>query len=470
MASWFRLTCSRGIEARLSLRHTLTNGQAFGWRALNDSHTEYSGVLGDSLLLLRQVSADRVDVRIEYSAGAVDTGVATTLLRDYFHLDIDVVPLHARWAAADPRLASIAAALSGMRVLRQPPFECLISFICSSNNNIARISGMLARLREAFGRPIGDPPQAYAFPRVVDLAVVPESALRALGFGYRAAFVVDTAKAVQVGWRGVLCGCIIARTRSLPPPCTQALGGEAWLEGLRVTHGWRPDVDDAAAAASREAVASALQVLPGVGRKVADCVSVFALDQPGAVPVDTHVWAIACRYFDPSLRSARSLTPTVYARVGDLFRARFGPHAGWAHCFLFAAELPAFAALLPEAVVTEQAEVRAEARAAKTAVKDARKAAAAAREAAAACAGAAAGPADATVVALAEAVPVPLLAERASGRSGAQKRQRAKSGTGRTSSGDYLQAPADAEARGAVAQRRRPVRQQASPGLEGLLF
>lgn len=90
---------------------------------------------------------------------------------------------------------------------------------------------------------------------------------------------------------------------------------------------------------------------PGVGRKVADCVALFALDQHGAVPVDTHVWNIACRHFDPGLKAsaasasgqntllltpadvqdAKSLTPSVYAKVGDEFRRRLGPYAGWAH-------------------------------------------------------------------------------------------------------------------------------------------
>ncbi|CAN0407425.1 unnamed protein product, partial [Discosporangium mesarthrocarpum] len=76
--------------------------------------------------------------------------------------------------------------------------------------------------------------------------------------------------------------------------------------------------------------------------KVADCVALFSLDQSSAIPVDVHVWRIACRDYDPTLKDCKSLTPGVYERVGDLFRERFGEHAGWAHSLLFAAELPAF--------------------------------------------------------------------------------------------------------------------------------
>lgn len=81
-----------------------------------------------------------------------------------------------------------------------------------------------------------------------------------------------------------------------------------------------------------ETVRSKLMELYGVGRKVADCVALFSLDQRGVVPVDTHVWQIACRYYDPSLASKASLTNAVYQSVNDAFIQRFGPCAGWAHC------------------------------------------------------------------------------------------------------------------------------------------
>merc|ERR1740130_1842987 len=94
----------------------------------------------------------------------------------------------------------------------------------------------------------------------------------------------------------------------------------------------------------------------GVGRKVADCVALFSLDVTNALPVDTHVWRIACRDYDRDLQSAKSLTPTVYARVGKLFEDRFGEHSGWAHSLVFAAELPQFRTLLPKALQEEMAQ------------------------------------------------------------------------------------------------------------------
>jgi len=62
--------------------------------------------------------------------------------------------------------------------------------------------------------------------------------------------------------------------------------------------------------------------------KVTDCIAVFSLDKVGSIPVDTHVWQIACRDLDPSLKTAKSITPTMYNRVGNLLRDMFGHHAG----------------------------------------------------------------------------------------------------------------------------------------------
>ena len=78
-------------------------------------------------------------------------------------------------------------------------------------------------------------------------------------------------------------------------------------------------------------------------------------DQRGIIPVDVHVWQIAVRDFDPTLVEAKSLTPAIYDRVGDLFRDRYGSHAGWAHSLLFAAELPGFKTRLPIALQDEMA-------------------------------------------------------------------------------------------------------------------
>lgn len=234
-------------------------------------------------------------------------------------------------------MAQLIRSLPGHRLVRQDPVECLFAFICSSNNNIQRIQQMVDKLRATYGTLLYTSPTAaagldpdtksvvaqlsyYSFPSTETLAEKCEEAtLRALGFGYRAPFITKTSQQLL------------------------ALGGADYLNKIRDSP---TDTEDHASSSYQEQ----LMVLMGVGRKVADCVALFALEKLDAIPVDTHVWQIACREFDPSLLDKKSLTPSVYRAVGDHFRNRFAPFAGWAHSVLFAGDLMAFQSHLPTAM------------------------------------------------------------------------------------------------------------------------
>ncbi len=98
----------------------------------------------------------------------------------------------------------------------------------------------------------------------------------------------------------------------------------SWLTGLR-----KQQYSDAR---------KSLIQLQGIGPKVADCILLMSLDQPGAVPVDTHMFNIAKQYL-PHLNKTKTVTDKVYAEIGDHFRALYGGHAGWAHSVLFSADL-----------------------------------------------------------------------------------------------------------------------------------
>jgi N-glycosylase/DNA lyase len=76
--------------------------------------------------------------------------------------------------------------------------------------------------------------------------------------------------------------------------------------------------------------------LPGVGPKVADCISLFSCCKHGVIPVDTHVLQIATRDYDVSVKNLNAKT---YLLIGDAFRDAFGEFAGWAHSVLFSADL-----------------------------------------------------------------------------------------------------------------------------------
>ncbi|NXY86397.1 OGG1 lyase, partial [Alcedo cyanopectus] len=330
-ALWRSLPCP---PAELRLDLVLSSGQTFRW--WESSPGAWTGVLGRRVWTLRQ-DRDRLWYTVygeeeadgcPAEAAKADGAETDRILRDYFQLDIGLPALYRAWGEADPlfrkvagdfpgevplwgrgvqpRLSLIALSLhpaAGVRVLRQDPVECLLSFICTSNNHISRIAAMIERLCRAFGRHLCclDARPFHAFPSLSSLTGADaEARLRALGFGYRAKFVSGTARAIAEG----LGAEGLCQLRTAP-----------YSEARRV-----------------------LCTLPGVGAKVADCVCLMSLDKTEAVPVDTHVWRIARQRYGAVLRS-KSLTPRAHQEIGDFFRGLWGPHAGWAQAVLFCADL-----------------------------------------------------------------------------------------------------------------------------------
>jgi len=329
---------------------TLTNGQSFNWLVVdvesaagppadttNDSPRkrsawgthdakEWVGPLKNRVISIRETPTTTL-FRVLHGPTA---GVKEDLER-YFRLETPLAPLYKEWSKEDARLAKIAKAIPGVRILRQDPLECMFSFICSSNNNIPRIAKMISNFRERYGsfmikiptRQDSDHVGAlslFSFPTLASLADATEDELRGMGYGYRAKFIIES--------RNLLVEC----------------GGDDFLLKLRSKK-------------NSQAVQDELSKFSGIGRKVADCIALFSLDQDDAIPVDIHVQHIASRDYDPTvLGDAKSITPTIYKRVGDLFRDRFSSYPGWAHSLLFVAELPSFRGVLPIDVVREMDE------------------------------------------------------------------------------------------------------------------
>ncbi|NXG24215.1 OGG1 lyase, partial [Grallaria varia] len=306
---WRCLPCPLA-ELRLDL--VLSSGQSFRW--WESSPGAWTGVLGERVWTLRQdrdwlwdtvygeedeqEEGDGCPARAAKLDGAETDGI----LRDYFQLDVGLSALYRAWEAADPLFCKVAKDFPGVRVLRLDPVECLFSFICTSNNHISRITAMIERLCQAFGRRLCclDGRPFHAFPSLSALTGADaEARLRALGFGYRAKFVSGSARAIAEG-----------------------LGAEG-LSQLRT----------APYAEARKVLCA----LPGVGAKVADCVCLLSLDKAEAVPVDTHVWHIARQRYGVAV-GGRSLTPRAYQEIGDFFRRLWGPRAGWAQAVLFCAD------------------------------------------------------------------------------------------------------------------------------------
>jgi len=258
------------------LARTLSCGQVFGWTVHGPAAT---GVFAGRAVRLEQ--RGRVIV-----VTGLDDERSVARLRHFLGVDAPLGEIERR-LARDPVLRRILPRTSGMAILRQDPWECLIGFIVSAFNNIPKIELALDRLRARFGE--AGPDGVRIFPTPWALAEASSRALRACALGYRAPYVRQVARLVAAG-----------------------------------------AVDlNAPQAAPYDDARRMLLALPGVGEKVADCVLLFAYGKGEAFPVDVWVKrAVERWYFGGRARSMR--------QISAFARGRFGALAGYAQQHLFA--------------------------------------------------------------------------------------------------------------------------------------
>ncbi|KAI1208741.1 8-oxoguanine DNA-glycosylase [Annulohypoxylon truncatum] len=319
----------------LCIETTLRCGQSFRWRKIDD---EWNCVLHGRLLSLKQ---DKTHLHYKVISPIVPPSLTPplsvkgepesesdddteALLRHYFSLKHDLTALYDQWSNSDPNFRKKAPKFTGIRILSQSPWEALIAFICSSNNNISRISQMVHKLCKHYGPLIGHigdeafhdfpTPQALSGKKV-------EAHLRELGFGYRAKYIAETARIV---------------TEERPA---------GWLESLinPDNPGWSTmKTEEADGPPTYRFAHEELLTLSGVGPKVADCVCLMGLGWDEAIPVDTHVWQIAQRDYKFGKVKTKTFSKAMYDAVGDHFREIWGKQAGWAQSVLFTANLKSF--------------------------------------------------------------------------------------------------------------------------------
>ncbi|PSK78238.1 hypothetical protein CJJ07_001904 [Candidozyma auris] len=298
----------------LSLARVLRCGQTFRWKNVD---SVWSFTANGQIILLKQDSSHLHYACIlpddQSSSSGISKAYETTreFIHDYFNLNVKLKELYAQWAEVELKYRSKSRAVSfatfpGIRILRQDPWETVVSFICSSNNNVKRISKMCDALCQEFGTYINDyDDHAYfTFPEPAALAGPDvEQKLRDLGFGYRAKYINQTAK--------------LFMNPEIP---------EITMETL---HAQRQK--------SYEDAHEYLLQLSGVGPKVADCICLMALDKHDVVPVDTHVLQIATR--DYKYKGPKTMNKVSYHQVRLHLQKLFGKYAGWAQSVMFAADL-----------------------------------------------------------------------------------------------------------------------------------
>lgn len=251
---------------------TLGCGQVFHWRRDGKGWT---GAVGD------------VPVRIEQRGGELlATPGAEATVRDYFALNHPLAEIYESFPRDDAMRAALAAC-RGLRIVRQPAWECLATFITSAMKQVAHIAQISHLLRERYGTEVA--PGIFSYPSPERLAALSEADLRECQLGFRAKNLLGAARMIASG------EVDLTRVAALPDV-------EAHAELCR---------------------------LPGVGAKVANCALLFGFERLTAFPIDVWIERVLRRLY---FQRKRKVTAR---RLGEFSATYFGPYGGYAQQYLF---------------------------------------------------------------------------------------------------------------------------------------
>lgn len=288
------------LSGGFDLQSTIESGQTYLWRredgrcyqqvdAYGGSDWYYT-VLPGSFTKSNEPEFLKVrqhDAQLEWQSTA-ENGYA--YLKSLCRLEDDLSTIRTE-SPTDQLIRNAFDAFAGLRLVRDPPFGCLISFICSAQMQVPRIHRMISRLTETYGTPVTVQRHTYrAFPEPSVLADASESELRELSLGYRAPYVKETADQI-------------------------ASGDAHPVEAMNLAY---------------EPAREYLQQFVGVGNKVADCVLLFSLDFLQAVPLDTWIQKALEQFYPSCVREN-------YRETSRAIRSQFGNrYAGYIQTYVFA--------------------------------------------------------------------------------------------------------------------------------------
>ncbi len=264
------------IEApEFDLALTLESGQVFHWTQRDGG---FEGLIGTT------------PVRIKQDGGTLlVTPGSEELVRGYFALDHPLADIYASFPN-DPAMNAALEFCRGMRIIRQPLWECLATFITSSMKQVAHIRQMSLAIRRRFGSRLefaGG--EMFSYPAPGRLAEAGEGDLLECSLGYRAKNLLGAARMIA--------------------------GGEVVLERIR-------DMSD-------DEARKELCRLPGVGEKVANCVLLFGFERLGAFPIDVWIGRVLREIY---FKRKRNVTAK---RIREFSRDHFGEFGGYAQQYLF---------------------------------------------------------------------------------------------------------------------------------------
>lgn len=262
------------------LKHTLDCGQCFHFFEEEDG--SYTIVSGDKFSNVSYREGNLI-----FKSSNLDD--VESYWVNYFDLNRDYASLENDLSQKDEYLKKAVDFGSGMRILKQDPYDMVMMFIISANNNIKRITQIIHTLSERYGQCLGEcnGRTLYGFPKAEILMNLSVDALRHCGLGYRDKYMKKTSEMLY--------------------------NKEVVLDDL-----YDKSLLD---------IEKSLMTLSGVGKKVADCIALFAYGNAEAFPLDTWVKKILTQYYAVDYKDKKALE--------QFIKEYFGQTAGFAQQYLF---------------------------------------------------------------------------------------------------------------------------------------
>ncbi len=265
----------------INVENSINSGQVFLWRKNKDY---WYGVNGQDVL------------KVSNSGNIKSYQNSKT---DFFRKK-DNIKIIIKSISRDKTTRNAVKKYRGLRLLEQDPFQCLISFIISSNSNIQKIKISLEKLCKKFGRRIEFGKQEFfLFPKPKSLANASINEILKCGVGYRARFIRDAANMI--------------------------FSNKMDFESLKKSNYFE----------AKKNICS----IPGVGNKVADCIMLFSLNKLEAFPLDRWMIRILEKYYCNEFQiETKTITEKQYDILHEKIVNHFGSYAGYAQQFLFKME------------------------------------------------------------------------------------------------------------------------------------
>ena len=265
----------------IDVDNSINSGQVFLWQK---SRENWYGIDGQNILKINQ-------------SGKIKS--ISNKKTDFFRKNDDIQSI-IKSISKDKTIKKAVKEYEGLRIFNQDPFQCMISFIISSNSNIQKIKNSLEKISKKFGtKVIIQNKEFFLFPKPENIAKASINEIKTCGVGYRAPFIKDAAKMVT-------------------------------LKKVNFEYLKNSDYNEA----KRN-----LRLIPGVGNKVADCIMLFSLNKLDAFPLDTWMIKILEKYYSNEFQiETKTITEKQYEILHKKIVDYFGPYCGYAQQFLFKME------------------------------------------------------------------------------------------------------------------------------------